>query len=64
MLPTLAMEAILSTDWVGWIMQFTFDIERSNIFVVVLLALCVIALLYGAGYLMLRKVTIKRKLIS
>ncbi|WP_337101021.1 hypothetical protein [Paenibacillus sp. YIM B09110] len=58
------MEAILSTDWVGWIMQFTFDIERSNIFVVVLLALCVIALLYGAGYLMLRKVTIKRKLIS
>lgn len=64
LLPVLAMEAVLSSDWVGSLLQSTFDIERASIFVVVLLALCVIALLYGAGYLMLRKVTIKRKLIS
>lgn len=64
LLPAMAMESVISADWIGSILQKAYDIERASLAVVIPLALCVVALLLGSVYLLLRQVAVKRKVIS
>lgn len=64
LLPAMAMEIVLAADWAGQLLQTVFETERPAMGVVLSLALIVTALTFGAAYLLLRHVTIKRKAIS
>ncbi|MDQ0115765.1 hypothetical protein [Paenibacillus harenae] len=63
-LPAMAMETVISADWIGSILQKAYDIERASLAAVIPLALCIVALVFVSVFLLLRKVPVKRKVLS
>jgi hypothetical protein len=61
-LPAMAMEVVLSSDWIGNLLQSVLGIERTSLAVVVIFAFLVMACIVALNYLMLRRVAIKKKL--
>lgn len=61
LLPAMAMEGVLSSDWIGKLLQSILDVERNPLAVVVLLAVLVLAFTLGMNYFMLRRVAIKKR---
>ncbi|MGO4545927.1 hypothetical protein AB4Z29_14095 [Paenibacillus sp. 2TAB23] len=63
LLPAMAMELVLSSDWMGRLMQTVFEVERNPIAVVFVLAVIVMACIVGLNYLLLRRVAIKKRMV-
>ena len=61
LLLAMAMEAVLSSDWIGKLLQTVLEVERTPHAVVVLLAIIVMALAVVSNFLMIRHVAIKKK---
>ncbi|WP_419871616.1 hypothetical protein [Candidatus Pristimantibacillus sp. PTI5] len=55
------MEVVLSSDWIGKLLQSVFEVERNPLAVVVLLAVLVMAFMIGLNYFMIRRVAIKKR---
>ncbi|WP_138755705.1 hypothetical protein [Paenibacillus sinopodophylli] len=63
LLPAMAMEVVLSSDWMGSLMQSVFEVERSPLAAVIVLAIIVMASIIGLNYLLIRRVAIKKKVV-
>ncbi|MEV5030578.1 hypothetical protein [Paenibacillus sp. LPE1-1-1.1] len=61
LLSAMAMEAVLSSDWTGKLLQSVLDVERNSLAVVVLLAVLVLAFTMAMNYFLLHRVAIKKR---
>ncbi|WP_141502607.1 hypothetical protein [Paenibacillus luteus] len=61
LLPSIAMEVLLSSDWMGSLMQSVLEVQRTPLAALVLLALLILGLIVLVNFMMLRRVAIKRK---
>ncbi|MBD2872342.1 hypothetical protein [Paenibacillus arenilitoris] len=63
LLPAMAMEVVLYSDWMGQLLQTAFEADRAPMPLALSLSVIVAALTAALNYLMLRHVAIKKKLI-
>lgn len=61
LVPAIAMEVVLSSDWMGTLLQSVLGVARTPHAIVILLAVIVGALLVALNFLTLRSVAIKKK---
>ncbi|MGO4694073.1 hypothetical protein AB4Z50_07305 [Paenibacillus sp. 2TAB26] len=62
LLPMMAMEAVLSSDWIGNLLQTGLEVERASLAAVIILAFAVMLCIVALNFMMLRRVSIRKKL--